>query len=110
MEEQVKAKIIEVRDRATYIPVLAVRMDPSNLHEARMLAGTGFGHEPLVSVARIGGGLGMMTCDPYDWGDRTMQTAHLYIVDHFDEIGEYDVVDVENILGETVRPKVSEHF
>jgi hypothetical protein len=46
--------------------------------------------------------------DPYDWNDRTMQTAHNYIAKNFDDLSNGDVVDVEYILEETDEPKISE--
>jgi hypothetical protein len=39
-----------------------------------------------------------------------MATAHHYIYDHFDELDDGDVVDVEFILGETAIKKVSERL
>lgn len=105
-----QAKIIEVRDRATYIPVLAVKLDPSNSHERSMLRGAGFGERPWEYIPVTHLGRGHTQFHPADWGDRTMTTAHQYIIDNFDELGPYDVVDVENILGETVSPKKSEYL
>jgi hypothetical protein len=50
--------------------------------------------------------------DAYEWpGDvRTFRAAHLYVEEHFDEIEDGAVVDVEFILGETAEPKVSERI
>lgn len=104
------AKIIEVRDRATYIPVLAIRLDPSNSHERSMLRGAGFGERPWEYLPVTHLGRGHTQFYPADWGDRTMATAHQYIIEHFDELGPYDVVDVEFILGECDTVKKSEHL
>jgi hypothetical protein len=49
-------------------------------------------------------------CDPYAWNSRTMGTAHNYIYEHFDELNDGDVVDVEFILGEKPTKKVSERL
>lgn len=50
-----------------------------------------------------------MTCDPYDWGqNRSRHFAHKWLIEHFDEIESGAVVDVEFILGETKKPKLSE--
>ena len=48
--------------------------------------------------------------DPYDWANRTMQTAHVWLLERFEQIESGAVVDVEHILGETPAPKVSERF
>ena len=52
------------------------------------------------------------TVDPYDWGphDRTHKVAHDYIYKHFDELEDGSVVDVQFILGETEKPKISERL
>jgi hypothetical protein len=39
--------------------------------------------------------------DPYRWTNRTMHAAHLWVMEHFDEVSMGAVVDVEFILGET---------
>lgn len=108
-------KILEIRDRATYIPVVAVRLEPRNEHERYLLATAGYGTNPaeqaaFVLVSKINGGHCQANVDRFAWvpSDRTMQVAHRYIEKHFDELNAYDVVDVEYILGETMAPKKSE--
>jgi hypothetical protein len=39
-----------------------------------------------------------------------MPVSHNYIIDHFDELADGDVVDVEFILGEKPAKKVSERL
>jgi hypothetical protein len=49
--------------------------------------------------------------DPYEWTGRqgrTLKTAHHWIENHWEELQDGSVVDVEFILGETPKPKVSE--
>jgi len=58
---------------------------------------------------------GRATNDPYEWGSRgmglrTMPNAHNYIIEHWDELKDGDVVDVQVILGETTEPKKSERL
>lgn len=55
------------------------------------------------------------TSDPYDWNDRTHQTAHLRLLEIAASVagfavGVYDglVIDVEYLLDETTEPKRSE--
>jgi len=108
-------KTIEVRDRATFIPMLAIRLDPGNEADRYLLSRAGYGADPedqcsYVLLARINGGDGEFKCDPYDWetSARTIPEAHKWLIAHFDEIESGAVVDVEFILGETAQPKVSE--
>jgi hypothetical protein len=109
------AKTIEVRDRGTFIPMLAIGLDSTNEADRYLLARAGYGVTPeeqdrYVLLARIDGGEGKIQCDPYDWGTsaRTVPVAHRWLIEHFDEIASGAVVDVEFILGETSQPKVSE--
>jgi hypothetical protein len=47
----------------------------------------------------------------YEWGEsvrRTFGVAHNYIIKHWHDLHDGDVVDVEWILGETKQKKISE--
>lgn len=96
-------KQIEIRDAGTFIPALALRVSREDGYVFRR-AGVG---DPLVILIM----LTTMECayDPYDWvkGGRTMQIAHQHIAEHWDELDDEAVVDVEFILGETKTAKVS---
>ena len=103
-------KVLEVRDSATHIPVLAIRMLAKNGIQNYYV------HDRM-GYPRDGSGIAMIllndcdgNCDPYSWGDRTRATAHHYIYDHFEELNDGDVVDVEFILGEKPSKKVSERL
>jgi hypothetical protein len=37
-----------------------------------------------------------------------MPEAHVWVLEHFDEVEDGSIVDVEYILGESAAPKVSE--
>ena len=105
------SKVIEIRDRGTFVPALATRLD-SELHQERWLlreAGFEAPHE-YVFLCKISGGSGhyKTTCDPVDWNDRTYFTIHKYLIEHFDEVRPGQVLDVEYILGEKPMPKQSE--
>lgn len=104
-------KAIEIRDAATFIPAVAIKMEPANEAQRYLMARVGF---------RDGAGVVLMvlntqkaTADPYDWpslglGPRTMPVVHVWLEQHFDEVVDGDVIDVEFILGETSAPKASE--
>lgn len=112
-----KTKMFEVRDVATFIPVLAIQMEPTCDTERYLLARTGYGRSPAeqaryVFVARVAGGRGGATCDPYDWADgsRTMQVAHQHILENFDTLETGAVVDVQFILGMKPSPAMAERI
>lgn len=96
-------KLLEIRDRHTFIPAMAIRVRGT---DGYLMRRAGFGHEPMVYLVA----LATEKCcyDPYNWGNRTMATAHLHIVNNWDALKDGDVVDVEFILGESPVPKVSE--
>jgi hypothetical protein len=109
----VRTKFLEVRDRATFIPVAAISMMPSEPETQRywLMRRAGFSADyPQVLLVRLLGGEAQY--DPYAWasGSRTMRTAHLHIRDQWESIADGDVVDVEFILGETSVKKVSERL
>lgn len=115
----------EVRDRMTFLPVLAVQMlagsDPHAKENNFVRALRGYGarqyllyhcgypNTPPYSVllTKLNGTSGA-TADPYEWGDRTMRVAHLHVVENFDALEDGAVIDVEFLLGETQTPKRSE--
>lgn len=100
-------KLLEVRDRATFLPVFAISTEPSNEGQGYLLRRCGFNAGESVIIARLNGEQ-PSSADAYFWGDRTMKTAHLYIERHFYELKDGDVIDVEFILGETTNKKESE--
>lgn len=105
-----KAKALEVRDSATFIPLLAVDMNPETDAQAYLLFRCGYpcNKEPNILITKLSGDGTKASNDPYFWGDRTFATAHHYIIDHWNELKDGDVIDVEFILGETQVKKLSE--
>lgn len=106
-------KTVEIRDVATFIPAMAIRLTPVNEQDRYLFARAGYGRAPeqqseYVILARIAGGNGQATCDPYDWDTSTMQRAHAWLIEHFDEIESGAVVDVEYVSGKATAPKRSE--
>ena len=109
-----KTKLLEVRDRATCIGVMATQIAPVNVVQMEMLGKTGWGLDVdtsyFVAVTTISNGISRarMQIYPRDWNDRTMSVAHRYIEDNFDTLSDGDVVDVRHILGEVEHPASSE--
>lgn len=112
-----KAKALEIRDRATFIPMLAVDMNPDSddpvkaMLQRYLLRRVGYpcNGQPNIILTKLSGD-GKATNDAYEWGGRTYPVAHLWIIEHWDELKDGDVVDVEFILGETSKPKTSERY
>lgn len=110
-----QVKALEVRDRATCIPVLAVDMNvgvpgmPTHQAQWRLLRRAGYPCDgrPNILLTHLAG-QGKATNDPYEWGGRTYPVAHNYIIDNWCSLKDGDVVDVEFILGEASAPKKSE--
>jgi hypothetical protein len=113
-------KMFEVRDGATFIPTIAIKpieLDFNyNSPECFLWSRAGFGKTNVeFSKYVLFGHLRnkKLTWDPFDWDDwdsRTMMEAHKYLIEHFDELENGAVIDVEYILGETNQPKISEKF
>lgn len=115
-------KLLELRDRGTFIPVFAFRCRPTRgenveqFHRERYLlsrAGYGpAGESDCVILGKLDCPSSTLSCtyDPFGWetSARTMEAAHSWITAHWDDLKSGDVVDVEFILGETKEPKKSE--
>jgi len=97
-------KLLEIRDRATFIPALAIQVSGE---DGYLLRRAGFG-DPLIYLIA----LATQKCqyDPWSWGNRTMNTAHQYIEREWNTLKDGDVIDVEFILGESTTPKRSEQL
>lgn len=103
-----KLKFIEIRDRNTCVPALAIQMDADGDPIAERFLWR-CGYEPTVTVLmRLYDQ--RANSDPYEWGDRTHKVAHNYIYGHFDKIESGQVVDVRVILGEQAEPEEPEIF
>lgn len=98
-------KLIEIRDKGTYIPVLCVKPGGtvSPFTESKIWQTSGYGN--LREQAEY-----VLMYTIYDWDDRTRRTAHRYIIKNWDSLESGSVVDVEFILGETTPPKTSQNI
>ncbi len=122
----ITAKVFEIRDAATFLPVVAVLMTPSDLYQAvgdknqgfdvksrpqemYLLRRCGYAHRNItVALFRARASGEACWSDAEAWDDRTMSTAHKYIEENWFTLEDGQVIDVEFILGETKQPKVSE--
>lgn len=110
------AKTFELRDRSTYIAVLAVKLTPTNEADRYLLGRSGYGTTPerqseYILMMGLAGGEDKCTCDPHDWtrnGTRTRFLCHQHIIENWDNLESGAVIDVEFLLGESAAPKESE--
>ena len=100
-----ETKLIEIRDEGTHIPALAITITRKDGYPA---ARAGFGDQQYILLIDLNSD----EChyDSTRWRWRTMQVAHKHLEDHWAEIKNEDVVDVEFILGITDTKKTSEKF
>lgn len=108
-----EARVLEIRDRGTLIPALAVRLKPWNEASQALMEAAGYWGDwkPVMLID-------MATHDacvnPRAWGERrgarTLPTAHEYIEKHWDEVRDGDVIDVRFILGESEAPVEPERY
>jgi hypothetical protein len=114
-----QVKLLEIRDKGTFVPVLCVDMNPATggplsvlKFEAQryLLRRCGYPCDgrPNIAMTPLRANGDKCWNDPYGWGGRTYPVAHNYIYEHWDELLDGDVIDVEFILGETAHPKASE--
>lgn len=104
-------KILEIRDRSTFIVAMAVKIEPQFEDGRYLLSRAGYGktvaeQSKYIFLCRLPDSPCLSS--PQDWGGRTMPTAHKYIYDNWDDIKTGQVIDVEYILGEKSKPKLSE--
>lgn len=116
-----QAKALEIRDRATFIPALAIDMNPKalsaedeNWAEQRYLlrrAGYACDGKPIIVLTYMHA-KDKAFYNPFDWPEnpRTMRAAHIYIQENWRKLKDGDVIDVEFILGEKTEKKISERF
>lgn len=103
-------KTLELRDHATFIPVICIRPVPDNEAQRYLLRRDGYrGDNSEPCIIMIDAQCRGAAYDPYDWPDRrTKGNAHNFIRDHWHALKDGDVIDVEYILGERPAPKKSE--
>lgn len=95
-------KLLEIRDEATFIPAMAMRVSRD---DGYLMRRAGFGSPMIYLIA-----LATEKCgyDQFGWGNRTMCGAHQIIERDWDTLKDGDVVDVQFELKETTEKKRSE--
>jgi hypothetical protein len=104
-------KCLEIRDANTFIPVICIRPVAENEEQRYLLRRDGYRADAgEYCVIYINAQCRGVAYDCYDWpaNPRTHRVAHNHIRDHWRELKDGDVVDVQFILGETKQCKTSE--
>ena len=105
-------KLLEIRDSGTFIPAFAFHVSPDNESQRYLIRRCGYdihGAAPSIILGYLNGEK-PASADPYFWNNRTMQVAHLFLIEQWDDLRDGDVVDVEYILGLKPTKKESERF
>lgn len=98
-----ETKLFEIRDHATCMSVVAIKMDANNSEgrERKILRHAGYGRSLILFGTANGG---KFTYDPYDWGnERTRFTSHKHVEANWESLVSGDVIDVPFILGESTE-------
>lgn len=106
------AKSFEVRDVATFIPVIAVAMQTPSDDDSYLMRRVGYiGYlkgKKNILVTRIDNNVTIGFAS--EWASNTMRTAHKFIENNFDQLQNGEVIDVEFIIGRSTAPKQSERY
>lgn len=106
-----KTKLLEIRDKGTFIIVLCTDMNPDNDVQRWALRQYGYSCDGQSNImVTHATGERMASNDPFFWNDRTWAVAHSFITKNWDDLADGDVVDVEFILGETEVEKISQRL
>lgn len=109
-------KIFELRAPATLIVLMAIKMHVYNEAERYLMTRSGYGRSnydfnKYIMVFPIdGGGKSLATTDAYKQTIEEIRLAHMYIIKHFDELEDGQVIDVEFITGKVNYPKTPERI
>lgn len=108
-----ETKVFELRDRGTFIPLLAVKAPRSpDERERWLLRRSGWStFDVETGMILVIGSLvtGKYAHDPLELGGgRTYHAAYRHIMDNWDSLRNGQVICVEHILGERETPKETE--
>lgn len=90
----------------TFIPFLAIKLDVANREESYLARSSGWITNFLFT---------RLSANELEvanrWhGERTLGTSCQYIMENWDELKNGQVIDVEYVLGEVSKPKISQRL
>lgn len=100
-----ETKLMELRDKGTCIPLLCIKPNAGYMgfFEKKVLWRYGYKGSHAVILLRYDSPSRGTHNDAFEWGDRTFQTAHQYVEEHWDDLKNGSLIDVRVILGETTK-------
>lgn len=109
-----EAKLFELRDRGTFIPVLAIKLKGKGNGSIndKILERAGLNYPGSYSILLwdLNNNRGFVDCR--DWPGapmiRTFPVCHRHIEQCFDSLKHGSVIDIEYLMRETIIPKESE--
>jgi hypothetical protein len=117
-----ETKLFELRDRATFIPAIAIALRPERpetyegteteeqlSQERYLLRRLGYSYDGITILLTALNGNHPAYTDPYDWTLEPWVTVHTWLEKHWDEVQSGAVLDGEFLRGETLAPKCSEN-
>lgn len=108
-----ECKTFEVRDDGTFIPCIAIRLNPATEKDLYLLSRAGYGKSAVEQGEYVIFGRlqaeSEFQHDPFAWDNRTMKNAHEQVKLQFDILESGAVIDVQYWLGESSEPKKSEN-
>jgi hypothetical protein len=78
-------KLFEIRDKGTCIPAMAIRVSGD---DGWLMRRAGF-KSPMIYLVALA--TERAAYDPYNWGNRTMKGAHLFIAEHIFDIHHFAI-------------------
>lgn len=107
-----EVKTFEVRDAGTFIPCLAIRLNPATEKDRYLIGRAGYGSDAETQGEYVIFGRlqaeSEFQHDSFAWDNRTMKNAHEQVKLQFDILESGAVIDVQYWLGETGAPNKSE--
>lgn len=104
-----KVVYLEIRDRMTFIPAMAILLVSETEKGRKILRRAGYSQiHHSVYLVHLSSGVGHNDAYGWDGVGRTMHEAHLHIEKMFPVLKDGDVVDIEFIKGESETMKKSE--
>lgn len=106
----VEVKTFEIRDTATFIPVMCIRGNVQEIEQPDLylFRRSGWGADQVFTYMFCLGGYGPCNYNWSCWDGETRQIAHRHIEMNWDQLRSGDVIDVQFILGNSAEPKESE--
>ncbi len=105
-----ETKLFELRDKATFIPIIAIKMRSNESQEKWLLRRAGYGEDFDLFLVTALNGYSQARYDKFEWQNRTWTYAHDHIEKNWNSLNSGDVIDVEYLLNETKEPKTSERY